>query len=67
MNFQACLYSTGGYWTTLASGATRQSCLRQLSIFLARQPLHHWGVRKESLIKLYCVDKSSFTETLSIA
>jgi hypothetical protein len=69
MNYQACLHTatdTGSRWTTLASGATRQSCLRQLSIFLARQPLHHWGIRKESLIKLYCVGQASFIETLSI-
>ena len=67
--YQACLYSSnavrGGYWTPLASGATRDSCLRQLSIFLAKQPLHHWGIRKESLIKLR-TPQDGFTETISI-
>jgi hypothetical protein len=39
--------------------------LRRLSIFLAKQPLHHWGIRKESLIKLR-TPQDGFTETISI-
>lgn len=68
MNYRACLHSHsdihGSQWTTLATGHTRQSCLHQLDVFLARQPLHHWGITDKSLFKLWSMDKAAFVETI---
>ena len=66
--YQACLHTatdTGSRWVTLASGVTKKSCINKLAFFLARQPLHHWGIRKESLIRLHD-PVNGFTDTLSI-
>jgi len=69
MNYRACLHTAadnGSLWTTLAVGHTRQSCIHELDVFLARQPWHHWGITSASLIKLYSMEKAGFIETLPV-
>lgn len=57
MDYRACLYSKtaveGGHWITLASAKTKKNCLKKLDKFLKIQPIHHFNITENSLVKLY--------------
>lgn len=67
MSYQACIPTksdTGSYWTTIASGSTENRCIANLESFLETQPLHHWGINDETVIRLYSVADATFIRNL---